>query len=76
MGRFTRPRVHVSTQRLHARAMDALHPPPVFRAPRMGDGPSALGRGDFNDIFQKLSDPFALFSIFLIYRYKSETLFC
>ena len=31
----TRPRVHVSTRRLHAGAMDALHPPPVFRAPRV-----------------------------------------
>ena len=41
MGRLTRPRVHASTRRLHAWAMDALHPPPVFRAPRVGDGRSA-----------------------------------
>ena len=27
--------VDASTQRLHAWAMDALHPPPVFRAPRV-----------------------------------------
>ena len=31
----TRPLVHASTRRLHAWAMDALHPPPVFRAPRV-----------------------------------------
>ena len=43
MGRLTRPRVHAythtrihaSTWRIHAGAMDALHPPPVFRAPRV-----------------------------------------
>ena len=31
----TRTRVHASMRRLHAGAMDALHPPPVFRAPRV-----------------------------------------
>ena len=31
----TCPRVHASTQRLHVGMMDALHPPPVFRAPRV-----------------------------------------
>ena len=33
--------VDASTRWLHAWAMDALHPPPVFRAPRVGDGRSA-----------------------------------
>ena len=34
-------RVHASTRRIHKWAMDALHPPRVFRAPRVGDGRSA-----------------------------------
>ena len=35
-----------------------------------------VGRGDFNKIFEKLSDQFALFSIPLIYQYESHKLFC
>ena len=31
----THTRVRASTRRIHAGAMDALHPPPVFRAPRV-----------------------------------------
>ena len=38
--------------------------------------PCLVGRGDFNDIFEKLSDQLALFSIFLIYQYESDKLFC
>ena len=34
-----------------------------------------VGRGDFNKIFEKLSDQFALFSIFIIYQYESHKLF-
>ena len=33
--------VDVSTRWFHAWAMDALHPPPVFRAPCVGNGRSA-----------------------------------
>ena len=35
-----------------------------------------VGRCDLNKIFEKLSDQLALFSIFLIYQYKSDKLFC
>ena len=38
--------------------------------------PCLVGRGDFNDIFEKLLDQLALFSIFLIYQYESDKLFC
>ena len=41
MGQLTRARVHASTPRIHGGAMDSLHPPPVFRDPRVGDGCSA-----------------------------------
>ena len=38
--------------------------------------PVTVGRGDFNEITKKLSDQFALLSIFLIYQYESDKLFC
>ena len=31
----THSRFHASTRQIHAGAKDALHPPPVFRAPRV-----------------------------------------
>ena len=42
VGRLTRPRIHASKQRLHARAMDALHPTPVLgihMCNKMGSAP-------------------------------------
>ena len=39
-GRLTRPRIHATDPR---GAMDALHPPPVFRAPCVGNGRMADG---------------------------------